>query len=182
MSGWARGAGTKRKIRKGQCAVVTLIGPHAALAYSCIASTNAERGRNPYWTWRARLGSNQQPLPSEGSTLSIELRAHIGTERTEREAPQDSAFGRKRPSQTRERHGTRRAAATFRWVFDAGRKAAPRAVPRVKGPSIADIIARYLPKERRGQVCLGRRGDSIAMVFLPSSRSNAAPTHCRRCS
>ena len=25
--------------------------------------------------WRARLGSNQQPLPSEGSTLSIELRA-----------------------------------------------------------------------------------------------------------
>ncbi|SOY52716.1 conserved hypothetical protein [Cupriavidus taiwanensis] len=26
--------------------------------------------------WRARLGSNQQPLPSEGSTLSIELRAH----------------------------------------------------------------------------------------------------------
>jgi len=24
--------------------------------------------------WRARLGSNQQPLPSEGSTLSIELR------------------------------------------------------------------------------------------------------------
>jgi hypothetical protein len=27
-------------------------------------------------TWRARLGSNQQPLPSEGSTLSIELRAH----------------------------------------------------------------------------------------------------------
>ncbi len=28
------------------------------------------------WDWRARLGSNQQPLPSEGSTLSIELRAH----------------------------------------------------------------------------------------------------------
>lgn len=26
--------------------------------------------------WCARLGSNQQPLPSEGSTLSIELRAH----------------------------------------------------------------------------------------------------------
>lgn len=25
-------------------------------------------------SWRARLGSNQQPLPSEGSTLSIELR------------------------------------------------------------------------------------------------------------
>ena len=25
--------------------------------------------------WCARLGSNQQPLPSEGSTLSIELRA-----------------------------------------------------------------------------------------------------------
>jgi hypothetical protein len=24
--------------------------------------------------WCARLGSNQQPLPSEGSTLSIELR------------------------------------------------------------------------------------------------------------
>jgi hypothetical protein len=28
--------------------------------------------------WRARLGSNQQPLPSEGSTLSIELRAQRG--------------------------------------------------------------------------------------------------------
>jgi hypothetical protein len=28
--------------------------------------------------WRARLGSNQQPLPSEGSTLSIELRARCG--------------------------------------------------------------------------------------------------------
>jgi hypothetical protein len=27
--------------------------------------------------WCARLGSNQQPLPSEGSTLSIELRAHF---------------------------------------------------------------------------------------------------------
>ena len=27
-------------------------------------------------SWCARLGSNQQPLPSEGSTLSIELRAH----------------------------------------------------------------------------------------------------------
>ena len=26
--------------------------------------------------WCARLGSNQQPLPSEGSTLSIELRTH----------------------------------------------------------------------------------------------------------
>jgi hypothetical protein len=39
--------------------------------------------------WRARLGSNQQPLPSEGSTLSIELRARIGRDaaqalRTER--------------------------------------------------------------------------------------------------
>ena len=132
--------------------------------------------------WRARLGSNQQPLPSEGSTLSIELRAHIGAERAEKEAPQDSAFGRKRPSQPCEPLGMTPAATTFRWVFDAGRKAAPRAVPRVKGQSIADIIARYLPEERRGQVCLGRRGDCIAMVFLPSSRSNAAPTHCRRCS
>jgi hypothetical protein len=28
-------------------------------------------------TWCARLGSNQQPLPSEGSTLSIELRARL---------------------------------------------------------------------------------------------------------
>ena len=28
-------------------------------------------------SWCARLGSNQQPLPSEGSTLSIELRAHM---------------------------------------------------------------------------------------------------------
>src|SRR5260370_29520417 len=27
--------------------------------------------------WCARLGSNQQPLPSEGSTLSIELRARM---------------------------------------------------------------------------------------------------------
>jgi hypothetical protein len=31
----------------------------------------------PRREWRARLGSNQQPLPSEGSTLSIELRAHL---------------------------------------------------------------------------------------------------------
>lgn len=30
--------------------------------------------------WRARLGSNQQPLPSEGSTLSIELRARDSRE------------------------------------------------------------------------------------------------------
>ena len=28
--------------------------------------------------WCIRLGSNQQPLPSEGSTLSIELRMHAG--------------------------------------------------------------------------------------------------------
>ena len=28
-------------------------------------------------SWCARLGSNQQPLPSEGSTLSIELRARM---------------------------------------------------------------------------------------------------------
>ena len=28
--------------------------------------------------WRAWLGSNQQPLPSEGSTLSIELQARSG--------------------------------------------------------------------------------------------------------
>lgn len=30
-------------------------------------------GKNGHW--RARRGSNPQPLPSEGSTLSIELRA-----------------------------------------------------------------------------------------------------------
>lgn len=48
--------------------------------------------------WRARLGSNQQPLPSEGSTLSIELRARVGTERTERRAPQNSVFAAVRPS------------------------------------------------------------------------------------
>lgn len=34
--------------------------------------------------WRARLGSNQQPLPSEGSTLSIELRAHAAKIRQKR--------------------------------------------------------------------------------------------------
>ena len=28
-----------------------------------------------YISWRARLGSNQQPLPSEGSTLNAEISA-----------------------------------------------------------------------------------------------------------
>jgi hypothetical protein len=40
--------------------------------------------------WCARLGSNQQPLPSEGSTLSIELRA------LQRESATKSALKRDR--------------------------------------------------------------------------------------
>ena|GEM_PF-4188558 len=53
----------------------TLIGPHAALASSRFVFKKWRSGENPCQIWRARLGSNQQPLPSEGSTLSIELRA-----------------------------------------------------------------------------------------------------------
>lgn len=41
--------------------------------YRCRSSTWREFQWGK-WRWCARLGSNQQPLPSEGSTLSIELR------------------------------------------------------------------------------------------------------------
>src|SRR5580658_7603422 len=40
-------------------------------------SRNRQIRENPCQDWCARLGSNQQPLPSEGSTLSIELRARM---------------------------------------------------------------------------------------------------------
>src|SRR5471030_2074430 len=48
----------------------------------CSFHENPRNGANVgnldcYGDWCARLGSNQQPLPSEGSTLSIELRARM---------------------------------------------------------------------------------------------------------
>jgi site-specific DNA recombinase len=51
-------------------------GNRAQLA-SAVTHWNSESGEVPsdVSDWCARLGSNQQPLPSEGSTLSIELRA-----------------------------------------------------------------------------------------------------------
>jgi hypothetical protein len=59
------------------------------------------------------------------------------------------------PSKTR---GMPRAVVAFRGLFDAGQKALLRALPRVKGRNIADIIARYLTEEMRGQVCSGQCG------------------------
>ena len=48
----------------------------------CEAGGEGAVGRVGYLSadlwWCIRLGSNQQPLPSEGSTLSIELRMHAG--------------------------------------------------------------------------------------------------------
>ncbi len=47
-----------------------------AVAFNILAEEAARKKEGKNKEWCARLGSNQQPLPSEGSTLSIELRAH----------------------------------------------------------------------------------------------------------
>ena len=52
-----------------------LVLPTGVVYDICRVTPQVGIGRKPCQLWRARLGSNQQPLPSEGSTLSIELRA-----------------------------------------------------------------------------------------------------------
>ena len=63
---WKRALGSLRAA--GVAATVVL----GVTALTAISSNKAEASEHD---WCARLGSNQQPLPSEGSTLSIELRA-----------------------------------------------------------------------------------------------------------
>jgi Phage integrase family len=50
-------------------------GPPSVAIREAGPAAGDETAENQYGYWCARLGSNQQPLPSEGSTLSIELRA-----------------------------------------------------------------------------------------------------------
>ena len=49
-------------------------------------------------------------------------------------------------------------AIPFPAVFDAGRKALPRALPRVKRLGIADIIARHVPEKQAGTGLFGPMG------------------------
>ena len=49
--------------------------PRSRRGLACVAVAAVPETWNGTKSWCARLGSNQQPLPSEGSTLSIELRA-----------------------------------------------------------------------------------------------------------
>ncbi len=63
---WERALGNLKAA--GVAATVVL----GVTALTAASSTKAEASEHD---WCARLGSNQQPLPSEGSTLSIELRA-----------------------------------------------------------------------------------------------------------
>lgn len=72
---WQRALGN---LRAAGVAATVVLGATAVVSLTSKPADAAEKAQETK-TWRARLGSNQQPLPSEGSTLSIELRALTDT-------------------------------------------------------------------------------------------------------
>jgi cytochrome c5 len=107
----------------------------------CVAALGNRRDEGKTSAWRARLGSNQQPLASEASTLSIELRAQ-GTRFYQRGSR--TARGEAQPTarRTRRRYNLPLLRALGHALF-----CVPRGTPRIED-SMSDAHADHdLPHE-----------------------------------